>query len=148
MYAQALTLYEGKKFDESLKQFQAIEDMLPNYKSTRPYLKRVNQQVKRNEQQRYKLEQIQQAVTIKGLAKQANTLFMKIQLLSDDNATSSAKKKFAMVDKIFANMSREQAKLFPSGDQVGIIPPQTACGCLATRSIIRNGRNWWTCRLM
>ncbi len=111
MYAEALASYEAKKLDESFKQFQAIEEMLPNYKSTRPYLKRVNQQIKRTEQQRYKEEQIQQAETINLLARQANTLFQKIQQLSDDSATNSAKRKFALVDKMFAHMSREQAKL-------------------------------------
>jgi TolA-binding protein len=111
IYTEALALYEAKKFDESLKNFQSVEDMLPNYKSTRPYLKRVNQQIKKVEQQRYKEEQIKQAETINILAKQANSLFLKIQQLSDDSATSSAKKKFAMVDRLFANLSKEQAKL-------------------------------------
>jgi TolA-binding protein len=111
MYADALKLYEDKKFDDSFKQFQSIEDMLPNYKSTRPYLKRVNQQIKKAEQQRYKEEQVAQAETINLLAKQANTLFMKIQQLSDDNSTSAARKKFALTDKLFASMSRDQEKL-------------------------------------
>ncbi|GEM_PF-3534805 len=111
MYAQALTLYEEKKFDEALKQFQTVEDMLPNYKSTRPYIRRVNQQIKKVEQQRYKEEQTQQAETINVLAKQASTLYQKILQLSDDKTTMAAQKKFAFVDKLFANMSKEQAKL-------------------------------------
>ncbi|MBL8013659.1 MAG: hypothetical protein JNN05_07405, partial [Candidatus Omnitrophica bacterium] len=111
MYVSAVGLFEEKKFDEALQQFKAIEETIPNYKATRAYLKRVENQIKRVEQQRYKEEQTQQAETINLLAKQANALYAKILLLASDRTTSDAQKKFAMVDRLFANMSKEQARL-------------------------------------
>lgn len=111
VYTEALKLFEEKKFDEALKKFEETETILPNYKSTRPYIKRVNHQIKRAEQQRYKEEQTQQAEVINVLAKQANVLYQKILLLADDRSTAGAQKKFALVDRVFANMSKEQARL-------------------------------------
>ena len=111
LYNQAIAFFDANQFDEALKQFEMVEAVLPNYKATRPYIKRVNHQIKKSEQQRYKKEQIQQAETINLLAKQANVLYTKILLLAADRTTSDAQKKFALVDRLFANMSKEQAKL-------------------------------------
>lgn len=111
LYVQALTLFEEKNFQESLKQFEMVESILPNYKSTRPYIKRVNHQIKKAEQERYKTEQMAQAEIINVLAKQASVLYQKISQLAGDRSMSVAQKKFAMVDKLFANLSREQARL-------------------------------------
>jgi tetratricopeptide (TPR) repeat protein len=111
LYAQAVTLYDEKKYNDALKQFEMVESVLPNYKATRPYIKRVNHQIKRVEQQRYKEEQTEQAQTINVLAKQASVLYTKISQLADDRSTSQAQKKFAFIEKLFINMSKEQAKL-------------------------------------
>lgn len=110
-YVEALALFEVGKFDDALKQFEMVENILPNYKSTRVYIKRSNHQIKKVEQQRYKEEQMQQAETINGLAKQASVLYSKILQLADDRSTLGAQKKFAFLERLFANMSKEQARL-------------------------------------
>ena len=111
IYVQALTLFEEKNFQEALKQFEMVESILPNYKSVRPYIKRVNHQIKKAEQERYKAEQMAQAEIINVLAKQASVLYQKISQLAGDRSVTGAQKKFAMVDKLFANLSKEQARL-------------------------------------
>lgn len=111
LYTQAQALFDEKKYQEALTQFEAVESILPNYKSTRPFIKRVNHQIKKAEQERYKEEQTAQAEIINVLAKQASVLYQKISQLTGDRGLSGAQKKFAMVDKLFANMSKEQARL-------------------------------------
>lgn len=43
LYKAAITLYNGKVYDQSLEKFNDIEKLLPNYKSTRMYVAKIGQ---------------------------------------------------------------------------------------------------------
>lgn len=117
LYIEALVLYKEGKHQEAKQLFEQIESFSKNYKSTKTYLRMI-QEVMGKENMPAVVTSVvvdrsvdQDEAIIRELMARSERIYRQIKTLAEDKDLASTKRTFAKVDKILANIEAEQKKV-------------------------------------
>ncbi len=117
LYIEAVALYKEGKHADAKTQFEAVSGVIKNYKSTRTYLKMIDE-AKGKENVPAVVTSVtttrlsdQDEAAVRELAARSAAIYRQIRTLSEDRNLASTERTFSRVDKILANIEDEQKRM-------------------------------------